>query len=488
MISVDQLVAIPSLGLHYLAGQDGGSRLVTWAHACDLKDPWSWYETGDLVMTTCGGLPTSENDQRDWMTLLIGSGVSALVVAPSPTAPQVTDGMLEVAEERGFPVLAASYELHFVSLARTVIESAVESERRRVAAIKRLYEVYWLSLHRRGTLGERLSALERTTGWTLEVRDVSSGESVVVGRNAYERGAVGHAERAEVAMPGVGQLVITAGADVREVADLLLLEHVGGLVALELEHAAAHRDRMRASGEALLAGLLDESIAISAVWPELRHRGMTGAIAVAYWETADGTPLDHQGLHHQLCLQNHAPLLLPRGIGLVGVVPSDDQELLRRVAVTLAPNCAVGMSAPLALNSQVPEAARQALLALRRAHEGGKTVATYDDDPEGGIDLLTSSIESTRRLIAQILGPLIDYDQANEGDLVRSLQVFLANDRVWQTSADQLCIHRQTLSYRLRRVEQLTGLKPTSTKGSALFWLALTGAERCGIPVNRTAR
>ena len=72
---------------------------------------------------------------------------------------------------QGFPVLAASYELHFVSLARTVIESAIESERQRVASIKRLYDVYWQSLHARGTFGERLSALEVATGWALEVRD-----------------------------------------------------------------------------------------------------------------------------------------------------------------------------------------------------------------------------------------------------------------------------------------------------------------------------
>ena len=29
MISVDQLVAVPSLGLRYLAGERGGARLVT---------------------------------------------------------------------------------------------------------------------------------------------------------------------------------------------------------------------------------------------------------------------------------------------------------------------------------------------------------------------------------------------------------------------------------------------------------------------------
>jgi len=54
-MTVDGLVAVPSLGLTYLAGSRGGFRPVTWAHACDLPDPWHWFKVGDLVMTTGGG-------------------------------------------------------------------------------------------------------------------------------------------------------------------------------------------------------------------------------------------------------------------------------------------------------------------------------------------------------------------------------------------------------------------------------------------------
>ena len=76
-------------------------------------------------------------------------------------------------------------------------------------------------------------------------------------------------------------------------------------------------------------------------------------------------------------------------------------------------------------------------------------------------------------MVRTTLGPLIAHDKSNEGELVTSVRVFLRNDGAWQKSADEFNIHRQTLVYRLRRVEQLTGLKPTSTEGSAMFWLAL---------------
>ncbi len=48
-------------------------------------------------------------------------------------------------------------------------------------------------------------------------------------------------------------------------------------------------------------------------------------------------------------------------------------------------------------------------------------------------------------------------------------------------SADELTVHRQTLVYRLKKVQQLTGLHPSSAEGTALVWLAFTGALRAGL-------
>ncbi|ART68493.1 hypothetical protein BTO20_07815 [Mycobacterium dioxanotrophicus] len=486
MISVDQLVAVPSLGLRYLAGERGGSRLVTWAHACDLEDPWNWFDHGDLVMTTGGGMPADEASQCRWMTQLIESKVSALVVASSPTAPEVTQGLIDVAEAHGFPVLSAGYELHFVALARTVIESAIESERQRVTAIKRLYDVYWQSLHARSTFTERLSALEVATGWALEVREQLAGELIATGRRHYALDGTGGAvsDPVHVPIPGAGEVVLIAVADRLPVTDRPLVQHIGGLIALELEHDAAQRDRMRASGADLLSGLIDESITLSAVWPELRHRGMVGDVVMACWSMPDGAPLNHHSIHRQVCLQNYDPLLLVRGSALVGLVPYDT-EMLQRVAAKLAPGCAVGTSSQLAMNTHVAEALRQAQLAVARAHERGSAIATYGD--EGTRDFLPSSVEDIRRLVRSTLGPIIAHDRANDGNLVESVRTFLRYDGVWQTSADALNIHRQTLVYRLKKVEQLTGLKPTSTEGAAMIWLALTAAERAELTLDDLA-
>lgn len=485
MISVDRLVAIPSLGLTYVAGEVGKDRLVTWAHACDLQDPWHWFEVGDLVMTTGAGLPAGEAEQVEWMNRLIDSRVAALVIAPRPKAARPTPAMLAVADERGFPVLSASFGLKFVTLARTVIESAVESERQRLATMNRLNETYWRSLHDGGTFAARLSALEVATGWALDVRDRATGTAVARGelaRTLEETDAGTGDSPVEFAIPGTSELALAARPVRKPVGDRFILEHVGGLIALELEHEATQRDRLRASGQDLLSGLLDETLSISAVWPELRHRGMTGPVVVAYWRAVESAPLDHTKIHHLVRLQPYAPLLLPSGESLLGVVPHD-ADLLVEMSRRLSPQCAVGVSSPLTMNSSIPEAARQARLAVAAAHEQRRVLSVYGEDGSD-LDLLPRSVEDIRRLARKVLGPLVEHDRRNQGDLLRSVRTFLANDRQWQRTADELGVHRQTLVYRLRRVEDLTGYKPGSTAGSATLWLALSAVDRADLTLD----
>ena len=479
MITVDGLVAVPSLGLSYLAGARGGSRPVTWAHACDLPDPWRWFKPGDMVMTTGGGLPADPAGQAPWITKLIDSRVSSLVVALKPGAAEVTPELLDAADERDFPVLSASFDLQFVTLARTVIESAVQTERQRLATIRRLYDVYWQSLRARGTFDTRISALEGSIGWALEVRDLDSGETLAQGRQAA-RWRSAHPEgpgeeSAQVPIPGAGNGALLAHPGRHPVQDPALLHHLGGLIALELEHHAAQRDHLRASGRDLLPGLLDDTIGLAAVWPELRHRGMTGPVVVACWKASGNAPLNHENIHHEVRLQDCAPLLAYRPPLLLAILP-DDPDLLRFLATKLGPQCAAGSSTPLAASTQVSEAARQAQLAAAQALEAGRRYLRYGTgQPDAGF--LPRSVEDTRQLVRRILGPLVEYDRSHDGTLVESLRTFLSNDGVWQRSAGDLGIHRQTLVYRLRKTEQLTGLKPTSTRGAAMLWLALQAAD-----------
>ncbi len=82
--------------------------------------------------------------------------------------------------------------------------------------------------------------------------------------------------------------------------------------------------------------------------------------------------------------------------------------------------------------------------------------------------------------VEEILGPLIDYDSTGRSQLLIALKIFLANQKSWQRAAHKLNVHRQTLVYRMRRVEELTGRKLDDTQDVAEFWFALRAADYTG--------
>lgn len=62
------------------------------------------------------------------------------------------------------------------------------------------------------------------------------------------------------------------------------------------------------------------------------------------------------------------------------------------------------------------------------------------------------------RFIQQWLGSLIDYDKKRNGELFRTLMLYLRNGGNYQATAEALFVHRNTLKYRLQRIREISGL------------------------------
>lgn len=62
------------------------------------------------------------------------------------------------------------------------------------------------------------------------------------------------------------------------------------------------------------------------------------------------------------------------------------------------------------------------------------------------------------RPFRELLDPLAAYDAERDSDLVRTLTVYFACAENASEAADRLFLHRNSVSYRLERVRELTGL------------------------------
>lgn len=101
------------------------------------------------------------------------------------------------------------------------------------------------------------------------------------------------------------------------------------------------------------------------------------------------------------------------------------------------------------------------------------TVSSYS---EQGVYRVLMGVEDSgllREYVAAVLAPLLDFDRTNETDYTGFLRTWLACGCSAQRTAEQLFLHRNTVDYRLRRIEELLGLDLASFDDRVQLDLAL---------------
>jgi DNA-binding PucR family transcriptional regulator len=76
----------------------------------------------------------------------------------------------------------------------------------------------------------------------------------------------------------------------------------------------------------------------------------------------------------------------------------------------------------------------------------------------------------------RLLGPLADYDERHDAELLPTLTSFLACDGSWSACAQRLYVHVNTVRYRIGRIEALTGRDLSALPDRVDFFLALRAA------------
>jgi len=478
VISVDELATIKALGVHYLAGSSGGYRAVTWAHVCDLPDPWQWVGAGDLVMTTGRGLPSTEQDQVDWLERLAEVGVSGLVLALRPGSAQICSAMLDKANALNMPMLGADFSVHFVELARAVIESSIQMQRERADITTRIYDAHATAVRQGRSPQERFAATARAARHQVWLLDAADHEVVLASNPAIPVPDEGREGVTTIQLPTRPPTIFVAERASPGPLVEGMLEHLTSLAALECEQVARDRDRQRTAGAELLAALVDERLDMGPAWPELRNRRLGEEVVLAVCRSADESALPHIDIQHTAPFRDIAPLLLHRSPLLFAMVPDDDR-ILEGLQHALGTESRLGISNPVAASGSLRECLHEAHLALARTDDESALIVRYADQAHS-VSLVPRSVDGCKALVEAILGPLLRYDHEHASDLVNTLRMFLSLDRSAQLTADTLHIHRQTLTYRLRRINELTGRSAAASADVAAFWIAFEAAARLG--------
>jgi hypothetical protein len=172
---------------------------------------------------------------------------------------------------------------------------------------------------------------------------------------------------------------------------------------------------------------------------------------------------------------------VPSGPSSIALVPLPEpaswdslaSRLRSACSVLSDPSLSVGLSSRLtgssALRGGLEEAGHARSLAESRS--GG--VVTSDEIYTHALLLATMPEDVRRSFTERLLGPLLAYDAAHQSELVRTLEAFLDCAGSWQVCGERMHVHVNTVRYRIRRVEELTGRDLSSMADRVDFYLAL---------------
>ncbi len=101
--------------------------------------------------------------------------------------------------------------------------------------------------------------------------------------------------------------------------------------------------------------------------------------------------------------------------------------------------------------------ARRTIAAAERIGRHGETVS-FESLGIHRLLLQVPDLEQLRVFAMEVLGRVIDYERSHSGELVKTLRCFFEENGSPQRTAQRLYVHPHTVTYRLRRIEEIASL------------------------------
>ncbi|MDR7303036.1 PucR family transcriptional regulator [Haloactinomyces albus] len=495
----------PELGLALLAGREQLDRPVRGIYITDLIDPRRYLHGGELVLS---GLVwhTGPADSERFAAALSDAGVAGLAAGTARLGRAPTD-LVEACARYQVPIFEVPLAVSFNTLSERVWRAEQQASvpgRELVGAVAAGADLDRVLAMATAELGANC--------WVL-----SAAGAVIGGAGALDESSRRALIR-EFLTPGVLPRTVHLPSD--ESGASFVLWPVGSdtepraarwfiTILEEQQHRSAKREGIvadLATAVALLRSRRDEGRqAASRSVQAALHRLLDGSASppevMARLEAAGlptGEPLrvvalDVEGrseaattlLHEIAASTEIASVTAPVDTGALALFAGDRNGLagidrsLRRTVEDIesgmgVPRLTLGVSdisKATGLRGAVEEARYARSLAEHRSDRCG--IATAGELATHQV-LLASATDDLRRSYRQrVLSKLITYDEVHHSDLVNTLWAFLECSGSWSRCAKRLHVHVNTLRYRIKRVEEITGRDLGDFATRVDFYLAL---------------
>ncbi|ALE06885.1 PucR family transcriptional regulator [Arthrobacter sp. ERGS1:01] len=487
-ITVAELLAEPQLGLSLIAGADGLGNRITWAHTSDLPRLWEWVTGGEIMMTNGLSIPADAPGQVELAHALVDAGASGLAIGEKMHAPALRPEFLAACDALALPLINVPYPLPFIAIARTVAESSLLEESRRLRQTARIYDLlrltdttgnHWQSLVQ-GVAAEvdsRLFVVDRRClhPWHPDGEPLPAAvraeveplaRNAAAGSKTFRWHMVGDHHFLLVGIPTHANALLIVMPHAEPHPDAVVLLHAATVLGLELSRTVLALEGQRRVGAEFLLQAFEGRYGLAEMENQLAAFGVPAQkfLVLSMSSDDDGHLAD---IHLELWRHGFPAIVVRRLNKLHALVSAECPLDMLRHAVPA--DVRLGVSTPSTVN-ELQQALQESLWALGTAGHSAEQLVCYADGPSW---LGLTSYEQGAAIVQRLLGPIMEYERGRQPDLMVTLRTFLDLQRSWAKTAEAMFTHRQTVIYRIKKISELTGLNMAETSTLAQLWFAL---------------
>ena len=510
-VTVTEILEAPGTTLRLVGGSAGAHNPIRWVHVSELEDPTPWLKGGELLLTTGMGIGPTPARQRAYMERLASAGLAGLGLGTGFTYRTVPKALKREADRLAFPLFEVPFEVPFIAITEAVY---TRLGREQVTGLQKALEAHAVLTHaalKDGMAGIVGGLAKAIHGWAA-VLDLHGLALAASPRGAAPRAtalweeiraphedsprfslSVVDGERRVSAQPVAlgdriaGVLVLGTKKPLGQF-DGIVASHAVSLLAIEFDKTASVEIAERAVRGDVLDALVGGALSEDEVAAALRRFGFQPGEAVRVMALEGSAGLEDRSwaVEDALSRRTQAFLTSARDDTLIVLLPEavDPAEVRSEAAAKLSAKLVAGVGGAVA-PAQAERSLGEAMHALRVAVLDGADLADFGSLGTYRLLLTLQEPEALRAFVDSVLRPLDEYDARPGGELIPSLLAFLDHNARWEAAAAELFVHRHTLRYRMRKVEELTGRDLDSARDRMEFWLALRARELLGSPASR---
>jgi purine catabolism regulator len=505
-VTVGDVLRTSGLDVKLLAGTGGLANPIRWVHVSELEDPTPWLKGGELLLTTGMGVGKSPGRQRAYLDRLSKAGLAGLGFGTGFSFRSVPRALRDAADRAAFPLFDVPYPVPFIAITEAVFTRlAAEQYDLLSRSLESEHSLTRAVLEGRGIDGVLKALTKVTHGWAV-LLDLHGAVLGATPANAQQYASLLRTElqspRAEGLRFSLSMLELGHHISIQPVSaqgrveaflavgkreaptqiDRIVSSHAMALLALELAKARAVSNAERRLKGDLLDQMIRGVLPMSEAQHSLERLGFDLSRRVAVVVFSSEEPPESLGTACEEVLSRHGwPFLAsPRDDVVLAVVQPDGPGFLAGVRAAVAARSAGAVLAGaggLVTFQELLQGAREARYALQLCRTEGRLEAEFADLGTYQLLLSLQDPEALRAFADSVLAPLDVYDGSHGGELLASLRAFLERNARWESAAKELFVHRHTLRYRMRKVEELTGRDLSSARDRMEFFLALRARD-----------